>query len=832
MELPEFLSKLSGVKSNGDGYTAHCPAHEDKRNSLSVAENDGRLLIKCFAGCETKDVVSAMDLKLADLFTAQRPARNGRDIERYKGLPIVAYYDYTDENGTLLYQVMRTDPKGDFPCRHPDPDKSGSWIWKMKGVTRVLYKLPAVLAAIRTYKKVFLVEGEKDADSLARIGLTGTSITGGSSAPWNKSYSEVLNKTTVVILPDNDDPGRKFATRVHTQLRDSTTLYLPGLPPSGDVSDWIAAGGTRQNLIAQARTALEERDAQPSQPPPADDEDLKRPFIPLGYDNGLFAVFSRRSGQVIHLTSSSLARRSTFLELAPLQYWEVRHMGPRGVDFTVAADQLIQDCLKAGLFEPSRRRGRGAWWDNGRAVLHQGDALIIDGETVSLTDTASGYIYEKAPRLNISHRAALSAEDGLRLVSLCQMLTWESSVAAQLFAGWCAIAPICGVLRWRPHIWLTGPASCGKSWVMENIVGALLGDMALRVQSVTTEAGLRQALGQDARPVLFDEAEMEDQKGQLNIQRVLELARQASSESGAVIMKGSATGHVMTYNVRSCFALSSIGVGVKRHADETRVTVLTMRRSRVLTDDERMDDVQHFKSLQAKVIDLCTPEYSAGLIARACRMAGVIRTNAETFAIALTQTDGNRRVGDQLGTLLAGYWSLWRDDEITLAEAVDYVQGLSLDAITVDGESTDENRCMAHLMEQRIRVDMPTGAPTESTIGELVEACDPPTLNDSLPDVPMQVASKHLRRWGIKVAPEGLKISTTHSGIGRLLAGSPWATQWSVFLRRLPGATIPRQTERFLGGIVSKIILIPWATINGEQDTVEVEESLENDSPF
>jgi putative DNA primase/helicase len=344
-----------------------------------------------------------------------------------------------------------------------------------------------------------------------------------------------------------------------------------------------------------------------------------------------------------------------------------------------------------------------------------------------------------------------------------------------------------------------------------------LGEIPLRVQSVTTEAGLRQALGQDARPVLFDEAELDDPRAAGNIQRVLELARQASSETGAVIVKGSATGEVMTYVIRSCFCLASIAVGVRRRADETRVTVLAMRRQSTDTDEDRAKAARQFAAVQRMAEDVCTPEYSAGLIARSCKMAKVIRENAETFAIAVSQALGSRRTGDQLGTLLAGYWSLWRDDAVTLADAAEYAWSLHLNALAPDPESQDEHRCLAHLLEQTLRVDVPNKAPLERSIGELIDAAgDGKDSDGRASDVPHDIADATLRRHGIRVTTDGLSISNTHSAIARLLAGTPWAGKWNVFLRRLPGATAPDRAVTFPGRVVSRVTEIPWSAITGE----------------
>ncbi len=163
-----------------------------------------------------------------------------------------AAYEYRDENGNLLYQVCRY-PRKQFLQRRPNG--AGGWVWNLRGVPRVLYRLPELLASPDAV--VYVTEGEKDADRLAREGLIATTNSGG-AGKWRKEYGEALQGRDVVILPDNDDPGRKHAQQVarslHGVARSVKVIELPGLPEKGDVSDWSAAGHTAAELelIAEA----------------------------------------------------------------------------------------------------------------------------------------------------------------------------------------------------------------------------------------------------------------------------------------------------------------------------------------------------------------------------------------------------------------------------------------------------------------------------------------------------------------------------------------------------------------------------------------------------
>jgi putative DNA primase/helicase len=257
MRLIAFLDRLDGVRRVPSGHMARCPAHDDRQASLSVSEgDDGRILLRCHAGCETEAIVSAVGSRMSDLFPDARPAPPPR-----RGATIAAVYDYRDETNALRFQVVRLEPKG---FRQRRPDGGGGWTWSLAGVRRVVYRLPELVAADPN-APVWIVEGEKDADRLARLGLVATTNPGG-AGKWRfvaADAGRVLAGRAVILLPDNDDPGRKHAAEVAAALRDHARsvriLELPGLPPKGDVSTWLDAGGTVEELLRLARDAPEAR---------------------------------------------------------------------------------------------------------------------------------------------------------------------------------------------------------------------------------------------------------------------------------------------------------------------------------------------------------------------------------------------------------------------------------------------------------------------------------------------------------------------------------------------------------------------------------------------
>lgn len=170
---------------------------------------------------------------------------------------ITAEYDYTDENGKVLFQTVRYEPK-DFRQRRPG-EQPGEWKWNLEGVRRVLYRLPRLLKAIKDAGTILVVEGEKDCDNLSALGLTATTNPMGANK-WQPEYSEFLRDANVVLIADNDEAGldhvQKIAASLHGIAKRIRVLDLakvwPQCPEKGDISDWLEAGGTVDQLRASA----------------------------------------------------------------------------------------------------------------------------------------------------------------------------------------------------------------------------------------------------------------------------------------------------------------------------------------------------------------------------------------------------------------------------------------------------------------------------------------------------------------------------------------------------------------------------------------------------
>ena len=288
MDIREFVSRLhvsKGPDRKGE-YLCRCPAHDDRTASLCVGTgDDGRILVKCQAGCDTRDVIRAMGLKMADLYaegsrkdgapraakaakpTAPEPPPERKEARAKPLGKLVKVYPYTDEHGVVLFEVCRFEsPEGKtFRQRHSDPGNPAAkqgYVWNITGVRNVVYRLPEVLEAIRAGRTVYVVEGEKDADTLAAAGFAATTNPGGASksgaSKWLPEHTQLLAGANAVILPDNDEAGindrRQVARQLGAVCRSVKLLDLtracPQLPKKGDITDMFQIMGTAEGLKA------------------------------------------------------------------------------------------------------------------------------------------------------------------------------------------------------------------------------------------------------------------------------------------------------------------------------------------------------------------------------------------------------------------------------------------------------------------------------------------------------------------------------------------------------------------------------------------------------
>jgi len=760
-------------------------------------------------------------------------------------------WEYKNREGKRLCIVCRFDPEDErkqiCPLTYCTDGKRREWRWQGIPKPRPLYNLD--ILSQKPTANVIIVEGEKTAaflqqrtqDFVVTTWLNGTHAV-------KHAYWDSLEGRKCVIWPDNDIPGFQAAREVYETLEKIAEVRLvrpPAKKPSGwDLADSDPGKFSMKATVEYMRRNFttpdqlmpnisEPKEITPDAPPTPKSEFNKTdtrskfdaetfndaPFRCLGYNGQQFYYHPSEAKQVYARTPTQHSPRD-LLTLAPLSYWESKFEGKKGCEWNAAANALFRTCYQAGVYDVSRVRGCGAWFDGNRVVIHSGDHVTVDNVKMPVHTVDSKYIYEAAIKKSINDAPPVSTEAAAKLMDITTSLCWEQPIYGKLLAGWCVLAPICGALTWRPHIQITGAAGVGKTYTVENVVKPVLGDIACQVTANTTEAGIRQTLRSNAFPIVFDEAEGENIKSAMRIQEVLALMRQASSETGAPITKGTQTGAGMSFRIRSCFCIASIGVPMTQHADVSRVTVLSLKLNTSPTKR------QEFEAIQKKVLDTITPEWCSGLRARTISMMPLLRKNLSTFTRAAAEVLGTQRQGDQIGSLLAGAHILANENEVTHDEALEWVHQSDWAEYEAKDIDSDERQCLNKIMSHITNVRT-GGKVVERTIGEMVMQL---TENlGGIPDgwhngdnaIPYIDVDETLRRYGMRLTDDKdfLLISNSNNFIARILSDTAWLKNWGKILQRLPGAS-KVVSARFLYGSINRAVKVPISVVSAETEEI------------
>ncbi len=570
------------------------------------------------------------------------------------------------------------------------------------------------------------------------------------------------------------------------------------------VRKWLAPSMAKR---AETKPPAEKKDTeapQQNQPEQEPDEDAHWtetfPAQFLGSLGDTYYFLSERSGQILHF---SAFRKTDLYKLAPLEWYEEHfgHETKRGnivVNYDYASSALIDWASRTGTYGLDKVRGRGYWPEDDRPLLHLGDRLNLpDGEVVAPATYRQGNrIYPALPRLEGPGDRPLPLRTARWILGLFEDLLWEVPAAAYLAAGWAVLAPACGFLRWRPHIWVTGPAGCGKTSIIKDLIVPLMGDMGLFAGGKgTTEQGIRQELGTDALPVLIDEAGRESRASKARIGKIIELMRSAASTSGRVL-KSTRHGKGLNCQIRSMFCLGSAGGVLRDPQDRQRISVLHLRHPRSLGGKSKQD--AHWHQIQRELNRL-SPRIAEMLLARTQQWArtGRLQRLLEITKRAVGAVLDNNRASDQYGTLFAGAFILLDDKMPDEESVIATMKDLGLQE-NIRDVSPEGREILDILFHSREVVSTSNGT-CRMSVGEMIELVVRNSQVHGSEGLPgLGDAQRHLRNIGFVLDGGSLYVANKRGWISRVLAGTAFADDHASLLRVMPGAE-PGGQRRFSG---------------------------------
>lgn len=633
--------------------------------------------------------------------------------------------------------------------------------------------------------------------------------------PWNPGLESAIaaaravkGRVAVPLFPEGDLTSTDFDDLARLEGLDAVKATLRKAVRPDEVDALL-----EEHACGQAPDEAPPHDAVPEGPEEAVGEirDLSAPpeneapaaeewsaphFRCLGVDGTTFFYQPARVAQIIELGASAHTE-TALLRLAPLHWWESTFPKKGGCDWASARNACIRSCVERGMYNPASERGRGVYLDAGRVVAHLGDRVLVKNggraEERRLQVPGSRLIYAEGHPISLGRAEALKSSRAKKLAEIVGRFPWAEQGMAELFAGWLVIAPVCGVLDWRSHAWVTGGHGSGKTTLLDKVALPALGGFAVRAPSTSTEAGLRQTLNKDALPVLMDESEKTDERSSGRIDNMIELARQASSGTGAII-KGSSAGKPSLFLIRSSFLFASINSGVKHAADESRTIRLELLPPpKGMTATDKANRKADFDKLCTYIEETLTADFAAGLFMRTFLFASTIVDNAKTIKGVIAKMTGNPRLGDTLSGPIAGWYSLGSSARMTESEAEGcFRRWAAWLAPALESNRVDDARAaVQYLLARTIRLD----GGRERSIDEMISVIE---VNAATSDE----YSDALKRHGLRVdLLQGdqvlLHISNTHHGVRRLFQGSPFsARSLAGHAAVTPGA----KAMRFSGG--------------------------------
>jgi len=711
-------------------------------------------------------------------------------------------------------------------------NKSGEWKWKWKAFPkpRPLYGL----WLLKEYPEnnVLIVGDEKCAFNSQQIlpTINVLSWVGGISSIKYVDWTPLKDRK-VVLWADNDIPEKVAIWEVYNQISEISegvrfVNVSDDKPKKWNIADAIDEGWDEKKILKFIKSSIinpeegevleqgktiKTKETKSDQRTYSTDILEDAPFRCLGYNRGYYYYLPQGSYQIVALTLEKHSPKN-LIGLAPLQWWERSFPGRKGADWMGIVNTLHAASIQAGVYYEDKVRGSGAWFDDKRIVLHLGDRLIVDGKITSILDLKTVYIYQASKPIEYQNTAPLKKSEANKFSRLVDMLAWVKPISSRLLSGWCVLSMISGALYWRPHIWITGKSGTGKSWISKKIIKPVVGPGALIVEAGTTNPGIRQFLQHNAVPVLFDEADAENKFARERILNILEIIRLSSSEDCGRILKGTVSGRGMSFRIRSCFCLSSVNVSMNQKADISRITVLDIT-------EHYKKKVEMFEIIRKTTDELLTKEWCSGFRSRAISMIPVIRKNAEVFSRAAAIIFNEQRLGDQMGALLSGAYSLFNDSEISFEDAKTWIEKHEWKDKQAE-EDADEQRCLYHILQHIIIVN-DSGKRLERSIMRLITYVSEIRIGQSeeFDSVTQTLAKDTLAMHGLKINTDKtiLYISNSHRGIANILKDTVWSVGWYRILARIKGA-VEKTSCRFEYAMRTRAVGIPLNIIFDKEE--------------
>lgn len=658
------------------------------------------------------------------------------------------------------------------------------------------------------YKAVILCEGEKTCMALkSLIGKFSLSqdylilcCQGGAAQINSTDFTPLIdyvqaNDLPVYIWADNDDTGFKHADALnkifdHALIFTSESLEAIGCkysPEHGqDAADIQSLTQEQlQNLINTASCLMIDDSVEPTPAAESKVQTLLKHVNPLGVYEGSYVFYPKGLKCIQVVSANNLLQEATMLSIVDeeLLHEHFPKIDKETGDATGAYDYrkagrfFMSECKKRGTYDPDSIRGVGVWKDSGKIVVNTGTKLVVAGKEINYDDFKTNCTYSQ-PGLEKIKLGAICSKDEIKLISrIVYGFNWAKPYYAHLMLGCLIQAPIASALRWRAHVWITGPQGTGKSTLQSFLIKPLLGNLGKSFGGATTAAGIRQSLKCDPLAVCFDEAEVTAESDNKRLKDIISLARISSSDENTVV-KGSASGDAVEYHCQSPFIMSSIKPFLKEEPDIARFALLELAQPSNCKEAR-----ETFKGLQKSCMEI-NEGFSERWIAFCVDKFDTVAENMIPVRSAMIDLGLSPRTIDQYGQLIA--CAMVVNPSINLTDFTEMLDETK--EHTADIQPLQE---LTKLLNHEIRIPTKYGdrlMPIREVITIILKPVSPDGIEQD--DLVIRLA-----KYGLRITDRYLYIANNSSEIETIL-GYPG---WNKLFKIIKGAIVGQAPTTFGG---------------------------------
>ena len=691
----------------------------------------------------------------------------------------VKLFDWLTEEGEVIGYIGRMQNKS---C-HQIYWTAQGWKQGTLGDNRPLFGLET----LKRGGPVIIVEGEKTQDFVSQhTEYACVTWTGGAGASMKSDWSPIKDRS-VYLCADNDQPGFAAMAKVKTVLRNNNCEIFEFHGYEGKLEHWdladVADPQQLRSIILSNSKAEKEVVEEQKQELDKGKAQLLKEIRPLGFDKEKIFFLPSGKLQVIELNSNTIGK-GQLRSLAATSKWEA--VFPKDsiidpVNWDQACDWVIRECEKKKVYDQSQIRGNGIWRDKNDTVVHMGDYLLVGGKRVELNQYHSKFVYAQRPRKIELPKIKLSEYEKKLLVRVVKRFNWTENYAPTFLLSFILTAPLAARLHWRPNIWINGPHGSGKTTISEKFVKLCLAGLHIGVEGETTEAGIRQTIGPDALPVLFDEPEADSFKNAEALQKVVRFIRSCASGSSSMITKGSSSGTAVQYQAQCMFLLSSINVIPLSPQDKDRISILEVERG-------CLELLPYWKETE-QIIETIPEDINIKLFDFVLDNYEWILSVIKVFCDYVANKTGSQRIGDQYGILSIGEYILMNEPGKipTEAEAAKHIDSKLWNEISISNQESNESNFTSYVSNILLQVeDEADGKRKELSLRECFDIANnnAPYVFDSMKNNVIAA----LGRRGMQVKDGRVSFVKNNYNLLKLFSDKPQFSNYIGILKRLQGA--------------------------------------------